>query len=193
MLSLRNKNIYPIILLILIGYGGGDGATWLLSKDGGVEELHLRPNSRATPQVLDQRLKIKEVVPKMARRRGSDAGQSRRRWVRFCKGVRIRRCKKNSPFILSCIGKKGNKKRLWPWQRSRESFQRTRQGRASSSENTEGIWQRRKLWERFRLQEEKLVCLIFAITGSSGLGTGPDLGRTEPRSRGQHFWGPHLR
>jgi len=28
---------------------------------------------------LDQRSKMEEVVPKMARRRGSDAGQSRRR------------------------------------------------------------------------------------------------------------------
>jgi len=33
------------------------------------------------PQGLDQRLKIEEVVPKMVRRRGLDAGQSRRRWV----------------------------------------------------------------------------------------------------------------
>jgi len=36
-------------------------------------------NSRAMPQGLDQRSKMEEVVPKMARRRGSDAGQSRRR------------------------------------------------------------------------------------------------------------------
>jgi len=38
-----------------------------------------RPNSRATPQGLDQRSKMKEVVRKIARRRGSDVGQSRRR------------------------------------------------------------------------------------------------------------------
>jgi len=38
-----------------------------------------RPSSRATPQGLDQRSKMEEVVPKMARRRGSDAGQSRKR------------------------------------------------------------------------------------------------------------------
>jgi len=38
-----------------------------------------KPNSRASPQGLDQRSKMDEVVPKMARRRGSDAGQSRRR------------------------------------------------------------------------------------------------------------------
>jgi len=38
-----------------------------------------RPNSRARPQGLDLRLKMEEVVPKMARRRGSDAGESRRR------------------------------------------------------------------------------------------------------------------
>jgi len=38
-----------------------------------------RLKSRATPQGLDQRSKMEEVVPKMARRRGTDAGQSRRR------------------------------------------------------------------------------------------------------------------
>jgi len=37
-----------------------------------------RPSSRATPQGLNQRSKMEEVVPMMARRRGSDAGQSRR-------------------------------------------------------------------------------------------------------------------
>jgi len=43
-----------------------------------------RPNSRATPQGLDQRSKM-EVVPKIARRKGSDAGQSRRRLVKSCR------------------------------------------------------------------------------------------------------------
>jgi len=33
------------------------------------------------PQGLDQRSKMEEVVPKMARWRSSDAGQSRRRFV----------------------------------------------------------------------------------------------------------------
>jgi len=47
-------------------------------------ETPRRPNSRGTPQGLDQRSKMKEVVPKMARRRGSGAGQSRRRRVRSC-------------------------------------------------------------------------------------------------------------
>jgi len=51
------------------------------------------------------KVKNEEVVAKMARRRGSDAGQSRRRWVRFCSGFR-RRYKNNSP-VLSCIGKEG--------------------------------------------------------------------------------------
>jgi len=45
-----------------------------------------RPNSRATPHGLDQRSEMEEVVPKMTRQRGSDAGQSRRRWVRSCRG-----------------------------------------------------------------------------------------------------------
>jgi len=43
----------------------------------GVEELHGDPTVGATPQSLNQRSKMEEVVPKMARRRGSDAGQSR--------------------------------------------------------------------------------------------------------------------
>jgi len=53
----------------------GGGATRPLPRDGGVKELPRRPNSRATPQGMDQRSKMEEVVPKMARRRGSDAGQ----------------------------------------------------------------------------------------------------------------------
>jgi len=61
-------------------------------------------HSRATPQGLDQKSKM-EVMPKMARRRGSDARQSRRRRVRSCRGV-CRRCKNNSPSVLSCIGKR---------------------------------------------------------------------------------------
>jgi len=46
--------------------GCGGGATRPLPRDEGVEELHGDP-------------KMEEVVPKMARRRGSDTGQSRRR------------------------------------------------------------------------------------------------------------------
>jgi len=67
-------------------HGGGGGATRPFPRDGGVEELYGDPTvgprpkvwTRATPQGLDQRSKM-EVVPKMARRRGSDAGKSRRR------------------------------------------------------------------------------------------------------------------
>jgi len=33
------------------------------------------PNSRATPQSLDPRSKMEEVMPKMARKGGSDAGE----------------------------------------------------------------------------------------------------------------------
>jgi len=45
-------------------------------RDGGME---LRSSSRAMPQGLDQRSNKKEVMPKIARRLGSDAIQSRRR------------------------------------------------------------------------------------------------------------------
>jgi len=44
-----------------------------------------KPNSRAMFQDLGQRSKM-EVAPKMACRRGSDARQSKRRRVRFCRG-----------------------------------------------------------------------------------------------------------
>jgi len=47
---------------------------------------------------------MEEVVPKMVRRRGSDAGQSRRSELDLAEGVR-RHCKKNCPSILSCIDK----------------------------------------------------------------------------------------
>jgi len=60
-------------------YPGG-GATRPLPRDRGVEELHGDPTvgPRLKVWTLDQRSKIEEVVPKMARRRGTDAGQSRR-------------------------------------------------------------------------------------------------------------------
>jgi len=63
---------------------GGGGATRPLPRDGGLEGWRhggtpWRSNSRATHKGLDQRSKIEEVVPKMARRRGSDAEQSRKR------------------------------------------------------------------------------------------------------------------
>jgi len=70
-----------------------------------------RPNSRATPQDLDQRSKLEDVVPKLAHRRG----------------VR-RRCKKNSLSVLFWIVNE-DKRRLWPWQRSRDSPQQMRRER----------------------------------------------------------------
>jgi len=60
--------------------------------------------SWAMPQGLDQRTKM-EVLPKMARWRGSDAGQSRGGEADPAEGV-CRCCIKNSPSVLSCIGKR---------------------------------------------------------------------------------------
>jgi len=76
-----------------------------------------------------------------------------------------RRCMKNSPF-LSCIGKRTKE----GCDRGGEvdSSQRIRRRRASSSKETEGIWQERELWERVRLHKEKQVCLIFTIVGARG-------------------------
>jgi len=48
------------------------------SEDGVTEALHRGPTVGPRPQGLDQRSKMEEV-PKIARWRGSDAGQSRRR------------------------------------------------------------------------------------------------------------------
>jgi len=52
---------------------GGSGVTRTLLRNGGAEELYGDPTV-ATHQNLNQRLKIEEVLPKMARRRGLDAG-----------------------------------------------------------------------------------------------------------------------
>jgi len=58
---------------------GGDGATRPLPRDRGLGGISRKPNSRATPQSLDPKSKMEEVMPKMARRRGSDARQSKKR------------------------------------------------------------------------------------------------------------------
>jgi len=50
------------------------------------------------------------------------------------KGVR-RCCRKNSPSVLSCIGRK-TRKDCDRWQRSRDSSQRVRRRRASFSEQS---------------------------------------------------------
>jgi len=56
-------------------FDGGGGATRPLPRDGGVEETQQSGHApRSGPEV-----KMEEVVPKMARRRGSDAEQLRRR------------------------------------------------------------------------------------------------------------------
>ena len=60
------------------GDGGGGGTTRPLPRNGGAEEFR-RPNSRATPQGLDHRSRIDREEPKIDLRRGSEAGQSRRR------------------------------------------------------------------------------------------------------------------
>jgi len=60
-----------------LSFGGG-GATRPLPRDGGVEELHGDPTVGPCPR-SEPEVKMEEVLPKMARRRGSDAGQSRRR------------------------------------------------------------------------------------------------------------------
>jgi len=72
-----------LVLGLFLSTGGG-GATRPLPRDGGVEELHgvptVWPRPRSGPEIKN------EVVPKMSRRRGTDAGQSRRRRVSSCRG-----------------------------------------------------------------------------------------------------------
>jgi len=73
---------------------------------------------------LDKRLKMEEVVPKMTGRKGSDAGQSRRRRVRSCRWCPQAQLEFSFRFI---VHRYKRKKRLWPWQRrSRDSLQRAR-------------------------------------------------------------------
>jgi len=62
--------------MVLFKCGGG-GATRPLPKDGGVVELHEDPTVGLSPK--DQRSKMEEVMLKMARRRGSNSGQLRKR------------------------------------------------------------------------------------------------------------------
>jgi len=60
---------------VQLHFGSGGGATRPLPRNGGVEELHGDPSVGPRPKVWTKM----EVVPLMASRRGSDAGQSRRR------------------------------------------------------------------------------------------------------------------
>jgi len=63
---------------------GVGGVTQLLSRDGDAGELLEDPTVRHTLR-SGPGVKNGEVVSKMARRRGSDAGQSRRSRVRSCR------------------------------------------------------------------------------------------------------------
>jgi len=88
--------------MLTLGILKGTEETWWWchptpSEGWGRRGTPLRRNSWATPQGLDQKSKMEEVVPKMARRRASDAGQSRRRWVRSC-----RRCPQTLHEKFSC-------------------------------------------------------------------------------------------
>jgi len=47
---------------------------------------------------------------------------------------------------------------------------RDREGRVRPRKPKESGWRERESWERFRLQEEYRMCLIFAMTGASGQG-----------------------
>jgi len=92
----------------------------LLTRDGGGancyptpfeewerEGIRRKTNNRATPQSLDQRSKMKEVMPKMAHWEAKlwdnpEGGE-------LDSEVAVRkRCKKNSPSVLSNIGKRKN-------------------------------------------------------------------------------------
>jgi len=57
----------------------GGGATQPFPRNVGVEELHGDPSVGPRSKVWTRGQKMEGVVPKMARRRGSDAGQPGRR------------------------------------------------------------------------------------------------------------------
>ena len=84
----------------------GCGATDSFLRDAGWGSggtLH-SPNSRATPQVLDERSKIESVnwrlEPKQDLRRGSEAGRSRWRWWKSC---RCQQMLQEEFLWLSCL------------------------------------------------------------------------------------------
>jgi len=72
---------------------GGGGATQPFPRDGGVEKLHGDPTLGPRPQGLDQRSKMKDVVPKMERRKAQMRDNPERDEINSAEGVR-RRCKK---------------------------------------------------------------------------------------------------
>ena len=120
------------------------------SEGWGCGETPWRPNCRATPQGLDHRSRIEREEPKIDLRRDSEAGQSRRRWLRSCRGCRQAL---QAEFSLRLILRRyEDKRRLWPWQWKRESSQRIGRERSSSSEETSGTWKFRWKWEMWRLQ-----------------------------------------
>jgi len=90
---------------VLFYYGGGGGATRPLLKDGGVEELHGDPTVRPRPKVWTRGQKQKKWCWRWrageARMRDSQGGGE----SDPAEGVH-RRCMKNFPSVLSCIGKR---------------------------------------------------------------------------------------
>ena len=80
-----------------------------------------RPNSRATPQGLDHRSRMEREEPKIDLRRGSETGQSRKRWLRSCRGCPQALQAKFSLRLI--LWRYEDKRRLWPWQWRRESSQ----------------------------------------------------------------------
>jgi len=123
-----------------------------------------RPNCQATPQGLDQKSKI-ELVPKMMHRRDSDAGQSRRRWVGSCRIW----CLQMLQEELSCIGMRSKEgcdcgSKVWTVH-SRQDGEGSVPLRSS-----EGIWQKKELWERFCLQAvQQMYALLLCLCNDRGL------------------------
>jgi len=106
------------------------------SDSWGCEGILRRPNSRATPQYLDQKSKMEEVEPNMERRRGSDAGQSRRGWVRSCRRCSQAlqkefsfRCKKKSVTVTAKSGQFTLGETGWRASSSEETVNRRKQWR----------------------------------------------------------------
>jgi len=83
---------YPIVSV------SGTFEGWRIGGRGGTPR---KPNSRAILQGLDQKSKMEEAVSKMAGRRASVEGQSRRRVISY-RNVN-RRCKKN--FVKGSFSK----------------------------------------------------------------------------------------
>jgi len=90
-------------LKVQISFGGGGGTTRPLPRDGAWRNSTETQKSGHAPR-SGPRSKMEEVVPKMARRR-LGCGTVKEEVSQILQRVSWGLCMKNSPSVLSCIGR----------------------------------------------------------------------------------------